>query len=448
MADWVESCMYDMSHTWEELMVENISCLQYGYAPHEIVYKRRLGKKPPPIQYTSGQQEDRASSDYDDGTIGWRRIPLRKQDTVLSWFMDNWGIIKGLRQLPYTGIIRDIPIEKMLLFRPEVYGNNPEGRSVLRNAYIPYYYTKRLQEMEAILGERMGGVPVVSVPQAMIEAANSGNAKAQASMAGFKNLAINMRVDEQMGVVMPSDPWQGPNGPSAIKQFQLELITPQGGRGSALNFETALTRYNVAMLTSVLADFLTLGHEARGTQSLAVTKVDLFFQAVEGYLNGNAAIYNRYALPRLFQLNGYSLDLLPKLEPDLAQRVDLDVLSNFVLRLSQAGMPMFPNDELQTFLLDAGGLPDVSDPRALQAAGLLDDQLDLADEQAHTQLDNLQNPQPTPQPGGGNLNKMLLASLARRIIHKSGPRFGISTKKRFRFGPVRKRMNNSAVQYA
>src|SRR6266700_8237204 len=38
-ADFVESCMHDMSHTWLELVAENLSALQYGYAPHEIVYK-------------------------------------------------------------------------------------------------------------------------------------------------------------------------------------------------------------------------------------------------------------------------------------------------------------------------------------------------------------------------------------------------------------------------
>jgi hypothetical protein len=39
------------------------------------------------------------------------------------------------------------------------------------------------------------------------------------------------------------------------------------------DFDKTITRYNTSIMTSVLADFLTLGHEARGTQSLAVTKV-------------------------------------------------------------------------------------------------------------------------------------------------------------------------------
>jgi hypothetical protein len=63
--------------------------------------------------------------------------------------------------------MRDIPIEKMLLFRPITHKNNPEGRSILRTAYTSYY-VKRLQELEAILGERMGGIPIVKVPRSSL----------------------------------------------------------------------------------------------------------------------------------------------------------------------------------------------------------------------------------------------------------------------------------------
>ena len=428
-ADFVESCMNDMSHSWEDLIVENLSMLGYGYAPHEIVYKRRLGKKPGGKDV---QGQPAPSSEYNDGLIGWRRIPLRGQDTILKWFFDPYGGVTGLTQQPWTGQLIDIPIEKMLLFRPSQHKGNPEGRSVLRTSYVPYYFMKRLQEQQAILGERMSGFPVVSVPSILIEAAASGNGAAAAALATFKKMAINLRVDEQMGAVIPSDVWPGQNGPSSQRMYNIELLAPGGGgggRGNAM-FELAITRYSTNIMTSVLADFLTLGHEARGSQSLAVTKVDLFFQAVEGFLNSNASVYNRYALPRLWELNGFDPDLMPTIEPDLAQRVDLDVLSNFVLRVSQAGMPLFPNEELQTFLLDAAGLPDVADPRALQAAGLMDDQLDAKDDQQQARLEAMLNPTPpvagAVKPagmGGGssNMEKILLASIARRMLRQQEP---------------------------
>jgi len=52
-------------------------------------------------------------------------------------------------------------------------------------------------------------------------------------------------------------------------QEQEAILAERIGRGS-FDFEKAIGRYSVQMMTSVLADFLQLGHEARGTQSLAI----------------------------------------------------------------------------------------------------------------------------------------------------------------------------------
>jgi hypothetical protein len=415
-ADFVESCMDDMSHPWEDLIAENLSMLAYGYAPHEIVYKRRLGREPGP----DPQKPDKSlpTSLCDDGLIGWRRIPIRGQDTVLKWFFDEGGEIEGMTQQPWIGPLIDLPIEKMLLFRVAQHKNNPEGRSILRNSWVPYYYIKRLQEQEAILAERLGGVPLIKVPATLIEQAAAGNSQAAAALAAYKKIATNLRIDEQMGVVIPSDVWQSPTGSGSQPMYHFELVAPQN-RGTSFNFDATIGRYNIGIMTSVLADFLQLGHEARGTQSLAVSKVDMFFQAVEGFLNSIAAVYNRYAIPRLWKLNGLDYDLMPTIEPDLAQRIDLDVLSNFILRLSQAGMPMFPNDDLQTYILDAGGLPDVADPRALQASGLLDNPTET----------NGESKEGDKPPADGALQKMLLASLARRYGQMNGP---VSVRKRRR----------------
>lgn len=429
-ADFVESMMHDMSHTWEDLVVENLTMLGYGFAPHEICYKRRLGRDPGNDPLTG---DPLPSSEYDDGFVSWRKIPIRGQETVLKWFFNGTGDVKGMTQQPWTGAIRDLPIEKMLLFRPSQHKGNPEGRSILRSAYVPYYFLKRMQEQEAIMGERMGGLPMVKVPAALIAKAEGGDPTAMAQVAAYQRMAQNVRIDEQMGIMIPSDVYQGPTGPSNIPQYSFELVTPQGGRGTAMNFDVTITRYNTTMLTAALADFIMMGHNVRGAQNLGETKVDLFYSAVEGFLNSNAEVYNKHALPRIWRLNGWDFDTMPRIEPDLAVRADLDMLSNFVLRLTQAGMPIFPNDEVQSWLLDAGGLPDVTDERAVQAAGLTDEQLDMTDEQAQAQLENIKNP---PAPGGDktNLQKMLLGSLARRMIRKSGNTFNIQTRKRQRHG--------------
>lgn len=39
-ADFLESCMHDMSMTWDETISEILSMLIYGWSFHEIVYKK------------------------------------------------------------------------------------------------------------------------------------------------------------------------------------------------------------------------------------------------------------------------------------------------------------------------------------------------------------------------------------------------------------------------
>lgn len=387
MAAWADSLRTDMSMTWEDFIVEALSMLTFGYAPHEIVYKRRLGRNPP----SAGDDEDPATSLYDDGTIGIRRLPLRGQDTVLKWFFGINGETLGLTQQPWVGPLIDIPIEKLLLFRPVQFKNNPEGRSVLRNSYRPYYFLKRLEEMQAINLERMSGVPVITIPSSVASAAKGSGpdaAAAQSTIDEYKRIVTNVRQNEQMGLVMYSDTYRNGDGTvTNVPMYKFELVTP-ASRATA-DFEATKQGYKLDILTTVLADFIALGHGARGTQALATSKIDLFYSAVSGWLSSVAAVLNRYLLPRLWALNGFDYETMPSYEPDLPQRVDLDGLSQFIFQCSQAGI-MFGDVETEKYLRDVAGLPDA----------------------AEEGVDQTINASPDP---AAEMKKILKASLAKRL---------------------------------
>lgn len=363
--EFADSLRFDMSHTWDDFITEALSMLIYGFAPHEVVYKRRMGKNPPGGT-DPRDPNSQAPSDFDDGRIGIRRLPIRGQDTIIKWFFSINGDILGLTQQPWIGQLVDIPIEKALLFRPAAHKNNPEGRSILRNAYRSYYFIKRLEEQEAVFLERMSGVPVVSIPNQILEAASAPGAPAGAvaALANWKKIATNVRMDEQMGVVIPSNVW-GQDG-TGEKMFDFRLEVPSGRSQAA--FHTAIERHKLDILMSVMCDFISLGHTARGTQNLSLSKVDMFFQAIEGWLNGIAAVLNRHMLPRLWAMNGMDPDLMPEYVPDLAQRIDLDALGNYFLHLSQSGAQLFPDVDLENWARDAAGMPDISDEAAYNAS--------------------------------------------------------------------------------
>ena len=156
-AEFVEDCMNDMNgQTWTDTISEILSFLTYGWSVHEIVYKRRMGKNKDP----------RLNSKYDDGLIGWRKLAIRSQETLWRWEYDENDELVGLSQIaPPDYLVRTIPLEKCLHFRTSSRKNNPEGRSILRNAYRSWYFKKHLQEVEGIGIERdLAGRHVLQPP--------------------------------------------------------------------------------------------------------------------------------------------------------------------------------------------------------------------------------------------------------------------------------------------
>lgn len=399
-AEFVESLMEDMSHTWEDFCVEALSMLGYGYAPCEIVYKRRLGPQAHRIPGPKPNGIHRASSKFDDGRIGWRRLPIRGQDTIIKWFFDPNGQVRGLTQQPWVGQLIDIPIEKLLLFRPGSHKNNPEGRSVLRNAYRSWYYTKRLEEMEAIKIERMSGFPAIYVPSELIDAAGGANADpaAVSSLAQIKKMATNVRLNEQMGIVLPSNTYRDDQGkPSAVRMYEFKFETPQHAATGNSEIDKAIQRHKTDMMLTLMCDFLMMGHEVRGTNNLAVTKVDMFHQAVEGWLNAMASVVNRYGLTRIWQMNDLNLDLMPEIVPDMSTRLDLDSLGAYVTAMSAAGIGM-ADEDTQVFLREAAGMP--ASPEVIQAAMQV-----MADAQQQEQDNAVELVQSKPAPAKPGANK-------------------------------------------
>lgn len=353
-AEWVETMMDDMEHTWQEFQIDALSMLPFGYAPMEMVFKRRNGRN----GGTDAEGNGLPTSAFDDGTVGVHRLALRGQDTVLKWFFDRNGVTTGMTQQPWIGPLIDIPIQKLLLFRPSFFKGNPEGYSILRTAYRSYFFKKRLEEQQAICYERMSGVPVLYVPSALIEAAGGTGAdaaKANATLEQYKNIVRNMRLDEQMGGLFPSNPFMNRDGSlSGVEMFRFGFAAPPSRVGP--DFEGAIERNKLEILSSVLADFIMLGHSTRGTQGLGDAKIDLFNTAVSGWLESMAEEMNRRLLPTLWDVNGWDHDIMPRFEPDMPGRVDLDGLSNFILRVSGAGFS-FNDPSTTEYLRDAAGIP-------------------------------------------------------------------------------------------
>lgn len=343
-AKFVESCMEDMSHTWDEFITEVLSCLIYGWSWHEVIYKKRNG--------TNRNQE--LNSNFADGLIGWRKMPIRAQETWLQWVFDDAGETVGLVQLAPPAYQRTvIPRSKSLLFRTTPAKNNPEGRSLLRNAYRSWYFKKRLEEFEGIGIERdLAGLPVAYLPADYLNAAPG---TPQAKMVdAFRRMVRSVRRDEQEGVLMPMAYDEDTKQPL----YKFELMTSGGSRQFDTN--TIIQRYEQRILMTVLADFIMVGHQDTGSYALHVDKTGIFRSALNAIVKSIADVLNRVEIPRLFALNGWNLDRLPEFQPTDVDPPDLMQLGAFIQQMTNAGMTFFPDQDLENFLRTTAKLPEVS----------------------------------------------------------------------------------------
>jgi len=338
-AEFVASCMADMSTSWEDFVSSVLGFLVYGYSLHEIVYKRR-----------NGLTDDGTSSKHDDGRIGWRKLPVRAQDTITEWRLDSHGGIEGaIQQDPTAGTNVFLPIEKTLLFRTTTRLNNPQGRSILRSAYVSWYYQKRITEIEAIGIERdLAGMPVAFVPpQLLSDSATSAETQA---LTAIKEIVRNIRRDEQEGLVFPLA-YDHETGNLA---YDIKLMSTGGRRQFDTN--VIIGRYDTRIAMTMLADFLLVGHDRIGAQALSVSKIELFQDSIAAYLASISDVLNSFAVPRLMRINGIDPSLAPTITYTAPRAPDLDTISNYVSRLATAGALM-PDDNLDDYLREIGGLP-------------------------------------------------------------------------------------------
>ncbi|MDE2102875.1 MAG: hypothetical protein KGL39_36865 [Patescibacteria group bacterium] len=340
VAEFVEQCRSDMDVTWSDLVAEVLSMLTYGWSYFETIYKVRGGASSDP----------RYRSKYDDGRVGWRNWSIRGQDSLLRWDFDQEGGIRGLWQLPPPDYqLRYVPIEKALLFRTTSRKNNPEGFSVLRRAYRPWFFKHRIENIEGIGIERdLAGLPVVWAPAELFQATASADQTAILDM--LKKIVTGIRKDEQMGVVMPLA--YDENGKEL---YRLQLLSTGGQR--QIDTNAVIQRYDQRIAMTVLADFILLGHEAVGSFALSSNKTNLFGVALGAWLDLICAVVNHDAIPKLLVLNGIDPALAPSLGHGDIESIDLGELGEYVLQLAQAGFPLFPNEEVQNYLLKAADLP-------------------------------------------------------------------------------------------
>ena len=331
-AEFLHSCMYDMSNSWASTINEILSMFTYGFSFHELVYKVRKGPY---------EANPKFRSKYTDGRIGWRKIAPRAQSTLHEWEFDEEGDILAFVQMaPPTYDIVRIPLSKGLLFRTRVSRDNPEGKSLLRNAYRPWYFKKRIEEIEAIGIERdLAGLPTLTAPEG-VDLWNDEIPNMSTLRANAENIVSNVRRDAAEGILLPHG-------------WEFKLASTGGSRQFDTN--AIINRYDNRIAITLLSDIVLLGGDKSGSFALADTKKSMLAAALEAQLNNIADVFNQYAVPSLFAVNNFEgLTGLPQIVPGEVENPDIKELA---LLLRSMGLDISKDMELQNYLRKIASLP-------------------------------------------------------------------------------------------
>ena len=335
-AKFVETCMHDMEETWPEFLSECLSFIVYGWSYHEICYKRRIGKT-----------ATIHNSKYKDGLIGWRKLPIRAQDTLFGWeYKDGTDDLIGRTQYaPPDYVMATIPIEKALHFKTRSRKRNPEGQSILRTAYRAWYFKKRIEEIEGYGMERdLAGFPVLYGPEGM-DIWNTDDEEMLEAYAEALSIVSKIRRDAMEGLVLPEG-------------WKLELLASSGKR----QFDTnqVIDRYDKRIATAVLADFVMLGQQQVGSFALADSKTKIFALSIGSYLDIICEVFNNQAIPRLIDMNEAhfrGITDYPKMKHGDIDEQDIAQFANAIATLVGVGA-LVPDEEMEKEIRRVLKLPE------------------------------------------------------------------------------------------
>ena len=329
-ANFLKSCMNDMETSWANVISEILSMLTYGFSFHEILYKVRRGPN---------ENARKWKSQYSDGKIGWRGMPIRSQTSFHGWKWDSEGYVSHFTQLaPPDYRVIDIPMAKGLLFRTRVTKDNPEGKSLLRNAYRPWFFKKHFEEIEGIGVERdLAGFPVLKAPENLniwdSEDPNMVRIRGEA-----EQLVTSIRRDSEEGVLLPFG-------------WDLKLLT--SGSSRQIDIGSTIDRYDNRIAITMLSDVILIGGKS-GSFALADTKRSMLAAALQSQLLNIADVFNTKAVPDLFRFNAYKLEKLPKIVPG---QIQVPSLRELALMIRAMGLNIAGDMQLQNYLRRILGAP-------------------------------------------------------------------------------------------
>lgn len=329
-AQIINEMMTDMQdQTWQEFISEALSSNVFGFSVHEKVYRRRNRSN---------------GSKYNDNVIGWKRLPIRNQETIEKFiFTEDGNDIIGVKQnlstisdqynRYTTRTLKEVilPRSKVMLFRAGKHKGDPFGKSMLRDSYLSWRFLTVIEEIEANgVAKDLAGLPVLKLPPQYLSADASPEQKQ--IRAYYENVMRNLQMNQQSALILP----QAYDSDTRQPMFSLELLSLNGSK--AMDTTKIKEYYKNMILTSMFADVLVLGQSGSGSFALGQVKNSLSANAAEAMLDKIVNVINNDLIKQTYELNGWDTSRMGFMDYDNLDGEDLESFSKAIQRFASTSV--------------------------------------------------------------------------------------------------------------
>ena len=324
----INQMMQDMEQPWSEFIRDVLSSNVFGFSVHEKVFRKRYKAN---------------GSLYDDGIIGWKKLPIRVQESISKFiFSEDGNEIIGVQQnlssindiynrFSKRSNLINIPRSKFLLFRTGKHRGDPFGKSPLRDAYLAWRFLTALEELEATgVAKDLNGLPVLMLPAQYL--AVDAPPEVQTIRQYYEGVMRNLQMNEQSAVILPQviDP------ESKQPMFKLDLLSVDGKK----NFDISKIKeyYRGLIFISLFADILLQGVTNTGSFALGSIKNSLSGAYAERLISNIAEVIQNDLIRQTYEINSWPTERMGKLDFDNLDNTDVESLSKYLQRVASVGL--------------------------------------------------------------------------------------------------------------
>ena len=305
-----------------------------------------------------------------EGMYRLRKLAPRLPRTIREWHTNREGKLQAIvqyapvpqgRMRSSTGAQRTptysttvsyqyltIPAEYACVFSLDREGDNYEGMSILRTVYRNWWFKDQSYRTMSVGLDRWGvGIPVAKLGE------NHGLTTGELDR--LREVLQAIRANEKAYLVAPPG-----------VDFS---ILGGGGNGTTGQLGISWIDHNDSQIArNVLAGFLTMGRDTKGTLGFGTRLTDMFISSLNGFASGIAADIKRQIVKPLCDLN---FDMTNRQYPDPVcldlEQVELQNLLDVLKGLT--GTVLTAQDEDETVLRKMLGLPPLDPTLSRKAKG-------------------------------------------------------------------------------